>query len=74
MNFVISNLNYFVSPEFFSNSFSNSNVDAKICKFVLETVSNFYPFKRAILTFEDKAYSLTEFEETISEWRNSLTD
>ena len=71
LHFIVGSLTSLVSPEFIVAAVDdiNSN-EAK--EFLNRPLSQFDSFKKAILLFEPRAYSLKEFEEVIKDWKESL--
>ena len=56
-------------PQIISTATSN---DEESKDFLLTGLSRFASFKKAIIAFEKRAYSLKEFEDTVMDWQKSL--
>lgn len=58
-------------PHFVTNYFADAN-SPEARQFITKPLNHFEKFKRAILLFEDKPYTIKEFEDTATEWKKSL--
>lgn len=71
LTYVIHPLQTRLFPAVISEIFSSLD-DERVATFLQYPYNLFFPFARAVLSFEDKSYSITEFNQIIKEWRDSL--
>lgn len=70
---VLSTLNSKLSPQILASTFDDlHSLEAR--KFIEKSLSHFEKFKRAIIFFDDKPYTVIQFEDMITEWYKSLKE
>jgi hypothetical protein len=70
---MISSLNSLVLPELMTATFTSPDSD-EAKGFLVRAISNFSPFKKAILLFENRPYTIGEFEKIGLDWQMSLKE
>ncbi len=73
LTYVITSLNLFLPPELLTMEVNDVASD-QAKQFLINPLNNFYPFKKAILLFENKSYMIQELEQVVTDWKKDLEE